>query len=105
MPTGPDTIWHSVTAGDSSVPEQLLLVAPALDENIKNEAVLVDGTPEPMLRSGLTCAITRLARPIAACMCSMPKPGIVSSGIVRAADLHQYDVDRQPALSPIPPKT
>src|SRR5258706_3270758 len=26
-----------------------LLVAPALDENIKNEAVLVDGTPEPML--------------------------------------------------------
>ena len=26
-----------------------LLVAPALDENIKNEAVLVDGAPEPML--------------------------------------------------------
>jgi hypothetical protein len=29
-----------------------LLVAPALDENIKNEAVLVDGTPEPMLLPG-----------------------------------------------------
>src|SRR3984893_8804627 len=28
------------------------LVAPALDENIKNEAVLVDGTPEPMLLPG-----------------------------------------------------
>src|SRR5207237_852632 len=25
------------------------------------------------------------------------KAGIVSSGIIRAADLHQYDVDRQPA--------
>src|SRR5882762_9580227 len=29
-----------------------LLVAPALDENIENEAVLVDGTPEPMLFPG-----------------------------------------------------
>src|SRR6476646_3595964 len=29
-----------------------LLVAPALDENIENEAVLVDGTPEPMLLPG-----------------------------------------------------
>jgi hypothetical protein len=29
-----------------------LLVAPALDENIENEAVLVDGTPEPMLLRG-----------------------------------------------------
>src|SRR5438045_9465556 len=29
-----------------------LLVAPALDENIENEAVLVDGTPEPMLVPG-----------------------------------------------------
>src|SRR5258707_10306203 len=29
-----------------------LRVAPALDENIKNEAVLVDGTPEPMLLPG-----------------------------------------------------
>src|SRR5438067_9507719 len=29
-----------------------LLVAPALDENIENEAVLVDGTPEPMLLAG-----------------------------------------------------
>ena len=29
-----------------------LLVAPALDENIENEAVLVDGTPEPVLRPG-----------------------------------------------------
>jgi hypothetical protein len=28
------------------------LVAPALDENIENEAVLVDGTPEPMLLPG-----------------------------------------------------
>jgi hypothetical protein len=27
-------------------------VAPALDENIENEAVLVDGTPEPMLLPG-----------------------------------------------------
>jgi len=27
-----------------------LLVAPALDENVENDAVLVDGTPEPMLR-------------------------------------------------------
>src|SRR5437762_11079434 len=29
-----------------------LLVAPALDENIENEAVLVDSTPEPMLLPG-----------------------------------------------------
>jgi hypothetical protein len=29
-----------------------LLIAPALDENIENEAVLVDGTPEPMLLAG-----------------------------------------------------
>src|SRR5260370_31365079 len=29
-----------------------LLVAPALDENIENEAVLVDGTPEQMLLPG-----------------------------------------------------
>jgi len=29
-----------------------LLVAPALDENIENEAVLVDGAPEPMLLPG-----------------------------------------------------
>src|ERR1700751_1812012 len=29
-----------------------LRVAPALDENIENEAVLVDGTPEPMLLPG-----------------------------------------------------
>src|SRR5438105_7094665 len=29
-----------------------LLVAPALDENVKNEAVLVNGTPEPMLLPG-----------------------------------------------------
>src|SRR5437762_8852881 len=29
-----------------------LLVAPALDENVENEAVLVDGTPEPVLLSG-----------------------------------------------------
>src|SRR5437762_1894304 len=29
-----------------------LLVAPALDENIKNEAVLVNGSPEPMLLPG-----------------------------------------------------
>src|SRR6201997_3860135 len=29
-----------------------LLVAPALDENIENQAVLVDGTPEPMLLPG-----------------------------------------------------
>src|SRR5258707_14798110 len=29
-----------------------LLVAPALDKNIENEAVLVDGTPEPMLLPG-----------------------------------------------------
>src|SRR5271166_6703754 len=29
-----------------------LLVAPALDENIENEAVLVDGTSEPMLLPG-----------------------------------------------------
>src|SRR5438270_11335906 len=29
-----------------------LLVAPALDQNIENEAVLVDGTPEPVLLSG-----------------------------------------------------
>src|SRR6266436_5865951 len=29
-----------------------LLVAPALDENIENEAVPVDGTPEPMLLPG-----------------------------------------------------
>ena len=29
-----------------------LLVAPALDENIENEAVLVDGTPQPMLLPG-----------------------------------------------------
>ena len=28
------------------------LVTPALDQNIENEAVLVDGTPEPMLLSG-----------------------------------------------------
>jgi hypothetical protein len=30
------------------------------------------------------------------------KPGIVSSGIIRAADLHQYDVDRQPAAGDEP---
>src|SRR5207248_87576 len=29
-----------------------LLVAPALDQNIENEAVLVDGAPEPMLLPG-----------------------------------------------------
>jgi hypothetical protein len=29
-----------------------LLVTPALDENIENEPVLVDGTPEPMLLPG-----------------------------------------------------
>src|ERR1700751_4658136 len=29
-----------------------LLVASALDENIENEAVLVDGTPQPMLLPG-----------------------------------------------------
>jgi hypothetical protein len=29
-----------------------LLVAPALDQNIENEALLVDGTPEPMLLPG-----------------------------------------------------
>src|SRR6266404_8738102 len=29
-----------------------LLVAPALDQNIENEAILVDGTPEPMLLPG-----------------------------------------------------
>jgi hypothetical protein len=29
-----------------------ILVAPALDENIKSEAVLVDGAPEPMLLAG-----------------------------------------------------
>ena len=29
-----------------------VLVAPALDENIENEAVLVDGTPQPMLFPG-----------------------------------------------------
>ena len=29
-----------------------LLVAPALNEDIENEAVLVDGTPEPMLLPG-----------------------------------------------------
>jgi hypothetical protein len=28
------------------------LVAPALDENIENEAVLVNGSPEPMLLPG-----------------------------------------------------
>src|SRR5829696_8443563 len=27
------------------------LVAPALDENVEHEAILVDGPPEPMLRS------------------------------------------------------
>jgi hypothetical protein len=31
---------------------QGLPVAPALDENIENEAVLVDGMPEPMLLPG-----------------------------------------------------
>jgi hypothetical protein len=31
-----------------------LLVAPAVDENIENEAGLVDGTPEPMLLPGET---------------------------------------------------
>src|SRR5438045_3290655 len=47
------------TRGSTLVLEELaeqafggLLVAPALDENIKNEAVLVDGTPEPMLLPG-----------------------------------------------------
>ena len=29
-----------------------LLVAPALDENIENKAVLVDGTPQPILFPG-----------------------------------------------------
>src|SRR5271169_567744 len=29
-----------------------LLVAPALDQNIENEPILVDGTPEPMLPPG-----------------------------------------------------
>src|SRR5205823_5748506 len=29
-----------------------LLVTPALDENIENEPVLVDGTPDPMLLPG-----------------------------------------------------
>src|SRR5690242_20642386 len=29
-----------------------LLVAPALDENIENQAVLVDGTPQPILFPG-----------------------------------------------------
>ena len=47
------------TGGSTLLSEQLpeqtfggLLVAPALDENIENEAVLVDGTPEPMLLPG-----------------------------------------------------
>jgi hypothetical protein len=42
------------TRGSTLLPEELaeqalggLLVAPALDENIENEAILVDGTPEP----------------------------------------------------------
>jgi hypothetical protein len=46
------------TGGSTLVLEELaeqafggLLVAPALDENIENEALLVDGTPEPMLSS------------------------------------------------------
>jgi hypothetical protein len=30
--------------------------------------------------SGLTCAMTNRARPIAACRCSMPSPGIVPAG-------------------------
>jgi hypothetical protein len=29
-----------------------LLVAPALDQNVENEALLVDRTPEPVLRAG-----------------------------------------------------
>jgi hypothetical protein len=44
------------TRGSSLLLEELaeqtlggLLVAPALDENIQNETVLFDGTPEPML--------------------------------------------------------
>src|SRR5436309_11175545 len=45
--------------------------------------------------SGLTCAITNRARPIAACRCSMPSPA--PPRFVRAADLHQHDVDRQAA--------
>src|SRR5260221_10124751 len=47
------------TRGSTLLPEELaeqafggLLVAPALDQNIQNEAVLVDGTPEPMLLAG-----------------------------------------------------
>jgi hypothetical protein len=50
---------QSDTRGSTLLLEELaeqafggLLVAPALDENIENEAVLVDGTPEPMLLPG-----------------------------------------------------
>jgi len=52
----PQLVGDEHTRGSALLLEELveqalggLLVAPALDENIENEAVLVDGTPEPML--------------------------------------------------------
>ena len=55
----PQLVGDEHTRGSALLLEELaeqalggLLVAPALDENIENEAVLVDGTPEPMLLPG-----------------------------------------------------
>src|SRR5260370_25908378 len=55
----PQLVGDEHTRGSTLLLEELaeqalggLLVAPALDENIENEAVLVDGTPEPMLLPG-----------------------------------------------------
>src|SRR6266436_9355526 len=55
----PQLVGDEHTRGSTLLLEELaeqafggLLVAPALDKNIENEAVLVDGTPEPMLLPG-----------------------------------------------------
>src|SRR6478736_10324927 len=57
----PQLVGDEHTRGSSLLLEELaeqalsgLLVAPALDKNIENKAVLVDGTPEPMLLPGDT---------------------------------------------------
>src|SRR5436190_10469967 len=55
----PQLVGDEHTRGSTLLLEKLaeqalggLLVAPTLDQNIENEAVLVDGTPEPMLLPG-----------------------------------------------------
>jgi hypothetical protein len=92
------------------------LVAPALDENIENEAVLVDGTPQPMLLPGDAddnfievpfVATTRRSPPDAIGEFSAEFKASLPDRLVRHRDaagrqhlLHHAQAQREPKIEP-----